>query len=371
VNHSALRTVRRAAAAVALLLSASAAPALADTVWAGSGAGRGLEFRDAKITKVDLAKEVLVFDNQGRSTERPLSTIKQLAADNEQALNAAEEAFFAAKYDQAVEGYQRALRASSKEWVKTWAAYRLADAANQAGRFDAAVSAYVQLVRVAPNLAAKLKPQLPSNVGSKFVDDAIVELTAAARGAGMGDPQKQAIYTLLMEVQRAKGDTAGAAKTLEELTRLNVALNPNDPAAQALLAETRLAAAESALDGKKYAEAVKIVEDNRAAFNEPAQQARALFVLAEAQFAQAKKDDKQAMSDAALAYMRVAAHFRDAPGKPHVAESLLKTASILEGLGADEKKQALSLYQQIATEFANEPQGAEAKKAAERLQAAQ
>jgi hypothetical protein len=66
--------------------------------------------------------------------------------------------------------------------------------------------------------------------------------------------------------------------------------------------------------------------------------------------------------------MRVVAHFKDAAGAPHVAESLFKTAQILEKLKDD--KTASETYQQVAAQYPDSPVAAQAKESAERLKKA-
>jgi TolA-binding protein len=63
--------------------------------------------------------------------------------------------------------------------------------------------------------------------------------------------------------------------------------------------------------------------------------------------------------------MRVVADFKDTAGKPHVADSLLKTGQIEEQLS--EPDVARKVYQQLADEFPNEPAAATAKQNLERM----
>jgi len=98
----------------------------------------------------------------------------------------------------------------------------------------------------------------------------------------------------------------------------------------------------------------------KASFVDPAQQADALFILAEAKYALAlNKKDAGDLKDAALAYMRVVANFKDAPNHPHVPESLLRTANIEEQL--NDAPAAQLLYQQIAQQYPDDPIAAVAK----------
>jgi hypothetical protein len=108
------------------------------------------------------------------------------------------------------------------------------------------------------------------------------------------------------------------------------------------------------------------IEQNRAIFNEPAQQAAALYIIAEAKSGLAgDSTDEKALKDLALAYMRVVAFGKDQPNNPNVARSLARTAAILEKLKQPE--QARDLYQQVATAYPNSPVANDAKAAAQRL----
>ena len=90
-----------------------------------------------------------------------MSKVQRLNVDNEPALNAAEEAFAAGKWDQAVDGYQTVIRATNKPWMKDWSSARLAEAGAKSGRFDAAATAYVNLVTKDPAAAAN-RPAVPA-----------------------------------------------------------------------------------------------------------------------------------------------------------------------------------------------------------------
>ena len=98
---------------------------------------------------------------------------------------------------------------------------------------------------------------------------------------------------------------------------------------------------------------------------EPAQQADALYLLAQAKIAGANSTDPNQLKDAALAFMRAAAVCKSMQGQPHVAESLLQVAAIEEKL--KNTKEALALYNQVAAEFKGSPAAAQAQSAAERL----
>jgi tetratricopeptide (TPR) repeat protein len=350
---------------LALIVAAvSGSFAVADTIWWGSGAGRGLQ-AEGRVLRIDLEKQELIYESQGRQVARSIEQIKQLVIDNEPAFNAAEEQFFAAQYDKAVEGYLRTLRSTSKDWLRAFGAVRLADAAGKSGRFDAAVSAYISLVRLNPSLASRYKPAVPTG-RTTFLDTAVAELNSA-RGQVSGDAQKQAILSLLLEVQQARKDQPAANAVLEELLKLNIG-STDDPAARSALASIRLGQARNAADAKDWKKVVETIQENRGLFSEPSQQADAMFLLAEARYELADPKNRTEMLDVALDYMRLVAHFKDVEGRPHVADALLKTALIHERLGGEHVATAIALYRQIAAEFASDPAGATAKKAVERLE---
>src|SRR6185295_18904207 len=111
--------------------------ARADSVFVGS-----LERKNAVIK--EIRDDNLIFEISQREAEPvPLARVTKLVVTNEPALNAAEEAFAAGKFDQAVDGYQKTLRSTNKPWLKDWSAMRLIEAANKTGRFDAATTAYI------------------------------------------------------------------------------------------------------------------------------------------------------------------------------------------------------------------------------------
>jgi TolA-binding protein len=122
-------------------------------------------------------------------------------------------------------------------------------------------------------------------------------------------------------------------------------------------AQAKLASAAAALQKKDFAGAINEINTNRALFADPQSQSQALFTLADAQAgAAAAKTDTQSWQDAALAYMRVAAHFPDSPLAPR---ALLQVAQI-EQQKLNDAAAARSLYQQIVRQYPNDPAAAAA-----------
>ena len=116
-----------------------------DTLWVGSGGGGGtIQVSNAKILRVE--KDQIIFLTGGRETSRELSKVQRLNVDGEPALNQAEEALAAGKWDAAVEAYQTVLRATNKPWIKDWSSARLLEAASKSGRFDAAATAFISAI---------------------------------------------------------------------------------------------------------------------------------------------------------------------------------------------------------------------------------
>lgn len=161
----------------------------------------------------------------------------------------------------------------------------------------------------------------------------------------------------------AKKDDASADKLQAQIDDL-LAKNPNDPAAAGAVVRRKLLNASKFLEAKDYQKAIDEITPAKSQITDPSQQADALFDLAEAQFGLASASkNTDALKDAGIAYMRVVAHFKDQPGKPHVAESLVKTGEVYEALG--DTKTAQQVYEQVASQYKDDPA---AKVAQENLQ---
>jgi tetratricopeptide (TPR) repeat protein len=360
---------RRLIVAAALALSPAGAAVADSLVVNSSGGGGGLTIGNVKILGVE--GDTLAFQTAGgNKTNRPLAQVSKLSVDGEPALNDAETAFDAGDMEKAADAYTRAIRGASKDWIKDRSAQRLIEAANKTGRFDAAVTGYATLVTRNPALAAANRPAVADGLKPQQLDAAVKDVDAALATPRLSTEQQSALLGYQLELHRARKDGRAAGEVAERLLKLN-ADNPNDPLAARALADLKLNLARVALDEKNYDKALAEVEANKQFFNDPAQQAQALWVIAESKAAQAEaagKSDKQTLQDLALNYMRVAANFRDAPAAPHVAEALVKAAALLEKM--KEPKEAASLYEQVARAYAGQPAGLEAKAAADRLRTA-
>ena len=209
-----------------------------------------------------------------------------------------------------------------------------------------------------PLIAAKAKPSIADATPSNL-DDAIGDTKRTLDTSTLTDIQRSALLRFLLELYRARNNSTGANETVDQLIKLGAA-TPAD------VAMVKLASAQAALDSKDFAKATAEIQQNRSLFNDPAQQAQALYILAESkEGAAGDKLEANGLKDLALAYMRVVAVGKDAPGQPRVADSLLKVAEIEEKL--KEPLIAIQLYQQIGRDFNGQAAALAAKSAAARL----
>lgn len=351
-------------AAVVTGVSVFAGAARADSLWVSSARGDAaatgaMEYAKVKILRID--DTVAVFANPaGRESDRPVEDIVRIAIDDEPALNTAEESFIAGKWEPAIDGYLRTIQSTQRNWLKGYAARRLLTAAEKAKRFDAAATAYVAAILGGGK--APPKPAMP-DAKSTYLATAVKEVDAALQSAKLSADQRQALLSFLLDLHRTRDDQKGMADVLEQMVKAG-AVAANDPAAAGALARMKLDVAAIAIDGKQYKKAIDAINASRSIFTEPKDQAQALFLLAQAQEGLAG-EDPTALHDAALAYMRVVAHCKDVPGKPHVVQSLMNTASILER--TKNHMAALELYEQVAAQYPDDPAAAAAREHAQRL----
>jgi TolA-binding protein len=334
------------------------APSLrADTIYISStGTGSGVPLPNASVQGVTDDDQLSYLVSGNTPKTRPISQVMRIQLDSDPVFNAAEEAYAAGKWDDAVDGYVKILHATNKEWMKDWATLRLMDAAQQSKRFDASCSAYIAMLLRKPQ--ATTKPTLPA-AGSTFLDGAISEANAALATRDINDHQKLALLNFLLDLYGAKKDTSGQDRIKGQIDDI-LAKDPSNPAAGQAIARRQLLSAQRALDAKDYAKALSEIDAGKTNIVDPPQQADALFIIAQARFGMASaKQDPTELKDAALAYMRVVANFKDLPNHPHAPESLLKTAQIEEQL--NDPAVANQLYQQIAQQYPQDPLAAVAK----------
>jgi len=348
---------------VAAVWFAVAGAVRADTVYISSGGGNPVPFDEVKIVRIDAGK--LVFRTAtGNETSRDLKQVAKMVLDDEPSFNTAEDAYAAGEWDKATDAYQKTVKSTNKPWLADFCSIRLIDSASKSGRFDAAVTGYIAAVMKDPAMADAKKPTLPDGK-STYLDTAVQDLNRALADAKLQNVQRQALLSFLLEIHRARGDTKATADTMEKLLKISADAG-GDPLAGRALADLKLGMAHVALDEKNYTKVIETIDGSSTIFLEPDQQADALFCLAEARYGIASaKNDEPSLQAAALAYMRVVAHFKDQPGAPFVAESLVKTGGILEQL--KQTRDALSIYEQVTIQYPDSPVAAQAKQAIERI----
>src|SRR5947207_116774 len=228
--------------------------------------------------------------------------------DDEPAFNTAEDAYQAQKYDVATDGYFKTLKSSAKEWLKQYVAPRLVDSAQKANRFDAAAFAYTTMLVHDPTTAKEIKLAIPQQ-NSTYLTSAIVDAKTAMADTKLTPEQKLAVGNFLLELEKAKRDPMAGSALNEAKTAAGE--SPAAAAASSALAKQRLDAAALALQQKDYTKAVAEINAARAAYRTPADQAQALYTLAEAQAGiaaiSAGGNDENASKDTAIAYLRVVA----------------------------------------------------------------
>lgn len=394
-SRSIAATAAGAVLSFALTLAGGPAAAVADTVWVGSSAAKALERKNMKIE--GLAPEGLLFRSTtaDRAAEpRPLKDIVRIAVDDEPALNAAETAFVGDKFDDAVAGYQKTLNTSRKDWVKQYATLRMIAAAEKSGKFPAAVSAYAALAQRDLKAAEDARPDV-AKAAKSDLPAAINTVKAALAVQGLKGPSKQALQTFLGQLYVANGQLQEAETILGKPAAAggNVAAAPAPspaaspvrpdataapavapapappavPAANKAQVDLKIQLAQAAIKQKKFQEAIDAIDSVASSIVDPADQAEALFNLAEAKTGLAGNDPAK-LQDAALAYMRVVAHFKGKPDAPRVAESLLRAGTVLER--AKLLPDALAAYEAVQADYKDGSQAKEAAAAAARVRKA-
>lgn len=349
----------------ACLLAAAALSARADTVYLQSGSGKPVALEGVKVQSVQ-DQNITFTTAAGVSNTKPLDHIPEIKLDDEPAFSAAEEAFASGDYAGAADNYRKAIATTSKDWVKDRASTRLVEAADKSGNFGDAVAGFIELMKTRPTLATDHKPTIPKNQPAQL-DPAIALVKQESTDPKLSADQKTLLLNYLLELYSAKGDAASAQGVIQQLGSVAPA-DANSPEAKRIQADSKLAEAKQDLTQHQYAQSIQTLVGNGNLFADPMQQAEALYVIAQAKAGAARPDDPDQLKDAALAFMRVVAVCKDLEGKPHVADALFYTAGIEEKL--KNSKEAIALYNQVATEFKASPLAGAAEQNASRLAAA-
>jgi TolA-binding protein len=347
-----------------LALPAALAPA--DTVWLQSSAqGKPLKLENVKVEGVQDDKLTFTAAS-GTQTTKTLDKIPIIKLDDEPLFSAAEEAFSKGDWAAAGDNYRKAIAATSRDWVKDRSSMRLVDASDKSGNFADAVAGFVELMKTKPALATQHKPAIPKD-HPELLDNAIASVKQEALDQRLSSDQKSVLLNYLLELYTAKGDNAGATAVMQQLGKV-MPSDASSPEARRIQADGKLTQARQQISQKQYDQAQQSLLASGNLFTDPIQEADALYLIAQAKSGAARPDDPDQLKDAALAYMRVVANFKGMEGQPHVADSLFSTAQIEEKL--KNPKEAIALYNQVATEFKNSPLAGAAQQNAARLAAA-
>lgn len=340
--------LRLATRSLALAITATfPLAALADTIWYGTG-GSALK-ADGTILKVEDGNLVWQLKATGNTVNRPLDVIVKVNADGESALNAAEDAYEAGKWADAANNYDRAITGTKKEWVKDRAVFRLVAAAEKDGQFPLSAKAFAQLATRYPIQAKDKKPAIPEDKAQIVRAIPDIERAFAAK-------QTDLVREFLGELYIANNEADKALRLLQGAPGAD-----KNPGVQVMRATAALAS-------KDYAGAADVINKNRALFTDPSHQLTALYTLAECAAATAGNDAAK-KQDAAIAYMRVVAHF-GSRNNPQVLSALLKAAKLLEEVG--QAPEAAAIYKQVAEDprYKGSKSATDAKSNYDRLAAA-
>jgi tetratricopeptide (TPR) repeat protein len=325
----------------------------------------GLVVNNISIDKFD-GKQIYYRTESGNVDQRVVSDRVKINVNDEPNLDLAEDAFGAANWSDAVDGYMKAIRSTNKPWVRDYASVRLQTAAAKSHRFDAAVAAWVQEVNHDPKWAAAHTPTLPADSNSTYLRTAVTQLETAAAGAKDDVDKVATIRTFQLQIAKAMHDDQLISDLASELTALlsqhqTTALNSDDVHAVVM---AQLGLVHVSLDKKDFATAQKKLLQLKGSVVEPADQADWLWCDAQAKAGPIGNDkDAAALKDAELAYMRLVAHF---PNSAQAPQALYNTAELMERGG--DIKTALDVCQQIAQDYPGQPVAQQAAAAARRMQ---
>ena len=333
-------------AAAFVVVLGLAASAVADTIWIGTlGVGQPLE---TPADVIGIERGELIYRLYGNRTSKPLERIVRIAVDGQDEFNRAEEAFFVGEWADAAGAYDKVVRRASEDWVRRRAAERLVMAAASAGQFDRATEGYVTLADLDATAAVGREPEIAGDVPAEQLRAA----AAAVRKAvdAVGAEQKKTLLAFLLQIQNKLGDVEAAGRTVEQLGELLGDAVPADAgeADRRLFAETTLGRARLAMSRGEYGAARQIVDGGGDLFVDPQQQSDALMLLADVQAATGD-GSRAAAFDAALAYMKIVAHFKRVPGSPNVAEALVRVAELHRDAG--EPEAAERVLRQVVEEY--------------------
>src|ERR1044071_9231151 len=218
--------------------------ALADSLNVGS-----LKYTDVRVTAIKSG-EVFFTTGTGNEVHKPLSQVSKISLNDEPAFSVAEEAYQSKDWDKATTNYQKTLTTTQKPWLREWCSVRLLESANNAGRFDAALRAFIALAEKSPDSAKLITLTLPK-ADSAYLGEGI-KLIEAAVARQRNEDIKGILLKVLVDLHTAKGDANGADTAMQQLMASKVAADPNSPEAQRAQVVMKLRSIKKDLANKDY-----------------------------------------------------------------------------------------------------------------------
>jgi tetratricopeptide (TPR) repeat protein len=281
---------------------------------------------------------VLLLLPTQRQLERPIEDVRKITLADQPDFTQAEMLRSEKKYDQALEAYQKAARRARADWLKQLIADRRYQALLESGQLDKAIKAWLGMMDESnrSEAAQRLMPKTFGPAGSKANAQAIKLLDSKVESLS-GSPKKNQAYIvqllkLKMKIQQVDGDTAGLAKTLEQIDRVTGKTSPDASAGSPTAAPARDTAL-MLLDGKfkvgKYAEVRQEIESNFKSYRR-ADRPAALLLLARSQRELAREAaDRDLLIEAGLNFMTV---FCEYSGSAQATEALYRAAEVNQAL---------------------------------------
>lgn len=320
---------------LATLLMFTPLAAWADTLYTNVGA-----LQNVRVLSIE-GNTMRYITPTGAEASRDLPSVTRIQVENEPIFNQAEEAYAAGQWDAATSDYEKTLRSTNKPWLKEWTSFRLLETADKSGDFSAATTAWIALLISNPAAAAGRQPTLPPAT-STYLDTAADEIEKTLQGK-LDNQQRGELLKFVLDIYQKKNDTVKAIDAADRLSKITGGSgNEDNPS---LLITLKFNQARIAMNQNDYAKVKQEIESIAGVLEQPQQQAEALYLLAEADRNLAG-DDPAKLQDAALAYMRVVAHF---PDDTQAGNALVQAGLILEKLGQTD--QARKLYEQGQAEY--------------------
>ncbi len=304
-----------------------------------------LEYKDCRVTGIEGG--AILFELTTGPQKKPMAQVAKIIIDNEPAFNNAEALFAQQQWDKATDEYEKAVRGTTKQWIKEWCNVRLLEAAQKGGRFDVVVRNYIAVALKTPDTARAIALNMPK-ADSAYLPEAIKAAQAACDAAAANPKAQEVLGKLIVDLNTAKGDAKAAELATQRQAEFSMRANPNSPETLALLMRVKLAKINTDLAAGKFDDVIKGIEAEAAKILEPADQLTMLWAMAEARKGKlgtgGTKDD---WKEIGIAYMRVVANGKAAD--PKVIDSLLKVAEI-HATKLDDKPAAQAMLKRMIDE---------------------